>query len=196
MLSWAEVSYTFDKNLDLEEIEEFQLHLNHAVDKKMEGLQTRLDNASESDVEDPERLPCYKEHLTDVIISTYSAKLLGYELSIIALYKKIEIKIKQIVESKIAGVNPKKLSDYKYMSGKLPFKVEEVQGYKSFDELRLINNCIKHGGVVSNVLAKDYSHWEETEELSGLNEAYERLLPEVKLYVNDFVEKVYAAEST
>lgn len=196
MVSWEQLTRNFDKNIDLEDIEEMQSNLNFSVDKKLASLQERFDNASESDLEDPSRLPCYKEHLEDLMISTYSAKLLGHELSIIALYKKIEIKMKKIVLSKVQGVNERNLSYFNYFKEVIPFSVEDIEGYHSFNELRLINNCIKHGGYVDNSLASDYSNWTESDELKDLDASYDRLLPGVKAYVSNMVDSLYAIECT
>jgi hypothetical protein len=196
MVSWEQLTINYDKNIDLEDIEEMQLRLNLSVDKKLASLQKQIDNASESDLEDPSRLSCYKEHLEDLMISTYSAKLLGHELSIIALYKKIEIKMIKIVSSKLQDVTKRRLSYFDYFKKVIPFSVEGVQGYQSLNELRLINNCIKHGGYVDNSLATDYPNWIEGQELKDLDATYDRLLPGVKDYVSNMVDNLYSLDCT
>ncbi len=60
--------------------------------------------------------------------------------------------------------------------------IKTLAGYSEFDELRLINNCIKHNGVVDKKLS-GYSNWNEGDKLSKLYFSYNRL----KNGVNDFI---------
>ena len=64
---------------------------------------------------------------------------------------------------------------------------------KAQKTLRLLNNSIKHEGKVSTELAKEFPQWTQGAELSELDKAFQRLLPEVKKYVADLAERLYAA---
>ncbi|GAB3528538.1 hypothetical protein [Photobacterium alginatilyticum] len=192
MVSWSQMIKNFDKRLDIEDIEEFQLHLTKAVNRKISKLEEEYGTVSEDDMADPRDLDAYKDHLTDVMISTQSAKILGDELSILALYKKVEIKTKKIIESKVPNPKSKNLSYINNVRSILPFELETIDGYSSFNELRLLNNAIKHGGLVSNELSSKYPSWIEGDELKDLDIAYRRLLSGVELYVSTLVERLYS----
>ena len=64
--------------------------------------------------------------------------------------------------------------------------IENFESYRALDELRYINNSIKHEGVVSKELAR-FEGWTECEALSNLDTAYERLEPECLGYVRQFI---------
>lgn len=181
----------FDRRLDHDDIDEFISHLNQSFDKKLNILDNQYNSASVKDVEDPRDLDAYKDHLEDIMMGTYTSKMLGHELSIIALYKRVEIKTGKIAKRILSIPDKTKLSYIKNLIKSLPFEINTVKDYDSFNELRLLNNAIKHGGVVNNELAKEYPCWKNGEELKDLGKAYSRLLPGVKNYVTDLVEKLY-----
>lgn len=57
--------------------------------------------------------------------------------------------------------------------------LEDVPHYRAIDELRLLNNAIKHEGVVTQELSKAFTRWKMGSPLNGLDKAYERLRPRV-----------------
>jgi len=114
---------------------------------------------------------------------------LGDELSIIALYKKIELTRKRILKKSLDNLNERKLSDFDYLKNDLGFDVTLIAGAASIDELRLINNAIKHEGNVTRGLAC-YQGWIEGEKLSGLGAAYKRLATESEVYIASLVDEI------
>jgi soluble cytochrome b562 len=192
MATWAQVLKSFDKQLDHREIDEFLRHLNKSVNSHIRELEKEIKNQSPDKVEDPRDLNDYRDYLEERIMYLYATKVLGDELSIIALYKKIEIHTNRIIKRKFPTRDAKKLSDIKYLKDKLQLDIKTVEGYSSLNELRLINNSIKHEGKVSAELAKQFPSWKEGAKLSDLDLSYKRLLPGVNQYVKDLVEKLYA----
>ena len=192
MVTWENAFKNFDKRLEHDDIDEFRSHLNRSFDKKLNTLQSQYDNASEKDVEDLCDLDAYKNHLEDIMIDTYSSKTLGHELSIIALYKRVEIKTGKVAKTQLAIDTSVRLSFFKNLCKILPFDIKAVNGYNSFNELRLLNNDIKHGGFVTKELSEFCPHWKFGDEIKGLEKDYIRLLPGVKNYVTDLVEKIYS----
>ncbi|SGZ10119.1 Putative uncharacterized protein [Moritella viscosa] len=188
---WEKFFKNFDKRLDVEDIYEFQTHFNGAVDRKLKLLDEQYKNLSEEGMEDPMDLDRYKDHLEDIMISTYSAKTLGHELSIIALYKKVELKIKKLAPRFIKNADSKNFSYYKQVIKAFPF-IENLGGFDSYHELRLLNNAIKHGSEVSSELSTNFPIWIVGEELKDLDKAYERLLPGVLKFVSNFAEELHA----
>jgi hypothetical protein len=57
-----------------------------------------------------------------------------------------------------------------------------LQGFPEINEIRLINNAIKHDGKVNRALAA-YPGWVIGDELKNLDAAFSRLAPGAKLYM-------------
>lgn len=104
------------------------------------------------------------------------------ELCILALYKKLEIKTAKLLKAFYPKLDASKLHKIDYLKKKLGFDITMLSGYPSMDELRLINNAIKHAGVVSQPLANKYPTWVAGDPLINLDEAFQRLAPGVESY--------------
>lgn len=193
MPSWKQVLKNFDKRLDHDEIDEFLDHLNASLNRRIKRFEEEERNLSPEQFEDPRDIDGYRDHLNDLAASVYEAKALGDELSIIALYKKVEAHTGRVVKKKVPTAATANLSYFKQLCGALPFDIKTVDGFAGFNEIRLLNNSIKHEGMVSAELAKEFPQWTQGAELSELDKAFQRLLPEVKRYVADLAEKLYAA---
>ena len=119
---------------------------------------------------------------------------LAHELSIVALYKEIEIKASLLFKEYMPSKYPKKLYfDDENIDDKFKIDLKDIPEYDSFNELRLINNSIKHSGYVNNKLSiKFKERWgNEGDELNDLKEAYDRLKPEVITFFNNLFDLVY-----
>lgn len=196
MSSWERIFKNFDKQLDHEDIDEFLDHLNASVNRRIRKLEDEYKNLTVDQFEDPRDIDAYRDHLGEIITSSYDAKALGDELSIVALYKKVESKTGRIVKRLIPATSHKNLSYFKQFCEALPFDIKTVNGFASFNELRLLNNSIKHGEVVSQELADNFPSWIVGAELKGLDSAFARILPGVETYVSDIVENIYAHSQT
>jgi len=119
------------------------------------------------------------------------AQKLGYELCIVALYKQVELHTKQVVKRNFPSVDEKALFNFAKLKAALPFKIGKLKNYAAVNELRLINNAIKHEGRVSKELAKYYPIWKAGEKLDGLEFALNRLSPLLQKYVEEFVTAAY-----
>lgn len=182
-----------DKRLDHDEIDMFLGLLKISISRQMKELEEEKRNLSTEQFDDPREIDAYKSHLEDIAGSLYATQVLGDELSILALYKKIEVHTIRVVKKKLPSTANKNLSIFSNLKESLlPIKIESIDGYSGFNELRLINNSIKHSGKVSSELAKEFPHWKKDAELSDLESTYQRLLPEVERYVSDLTEKLYA----
>jgi hypothetical protein len=113
------------------------------------------------------------------------------ELAIIALYKKIELTRKRILKRFFPALNERKLSCFDYIKNELPFDITKIDGADGVNEIRLINNSIKHQGKVSKELA-NYQGWVEGRELKGLGEAYKKLAPKSEQYIASLVDAIEA----
>ena len=101
---------------------------------------------------------------------------MGTELLIMGLYKQCEVYIKTIVENKYPNESKKVKKAHCSIKSTLV-------GYVAIDELRLINNSIKHQGTVSALLASSYSYWNLDQEFGDLATVYERLKHNVTKYI-------------
>lgn len=113
---------------------------------------------------------------------------LGGQLAIVALYRIVELKTSKMLGWKWTEVDIKKMNLYKADSlakalrRELGIDIKALLGFAAVDELRLLNNAIKHQGRVSAQLAK-YPGWVEGEPLRELGAAYTRLAPSVPGYL-------------
>ena len=73
--------------------------------------------------------------------------------------------------------------------------VEALNNYRAVDELRLINNAIKHENKLSKPLAK-YNGWIGETELGDLERAFERPSAKIPEYMKDLMEKLIAAKKS
>ncbi|EJC62457.1 hypothetical protein QWA_10329 [Alcaligenes faecalis subsp. faecalis NCIB 8687] len=192
MDSWSQLFMNLARNLDHEEIDEFLMHLHSSTTRRLNKLDEENKNLTENEFEHPEDMHFYKDHLFDQAIATEAARNLGNQLSIVALYKKVELQTSRMIKELIPEAASKNLSYFNQLSNILPFDIKTLNGFSSFDELRLLNNSIKHGSIVSSELAKNYPDWRVKSEIEKIDGAYERLLPGVKQYVFDMGTRLYS----
>lgn len=193
MVTWSQTIRNWDRRLDHEDIDEFLDYLNTSVNRRIGRLEKEIQNLAPERFIDSRDMEPYREHLYDLAASAYAVKSLGDELSIIALYKKVEIHTGRIVKRIIPAAASVNISYFGTLCKTLPFDINTVNGFAGYDELRLLNNSIKHDGKVSVELASKYPHWARGAELRDLDVVFQRLLPEVKKYVADLAEKLHAA---
>ena len=192
MVTWEQSIKNYDKKLDHDEIDEFLDHLNTSVNQRIKKLADEFKSLSPDQFEHPNDIDGYREHLIELMASSSDSKALGDELSIVALYKKVERHSGRVIKKQIPSAASKNLSYFNQLSDSLPFGIDTIEGFSNFNELRLVNNAIKHGGTVSEELSIKFPNWIENDEISSLDKVFQRLLPGVKLYVADLVEKLYA----
>ena len=119
---------------------------------------------------------------------------LADELSIVALYRAVEVNTARIVVYEFGLAEKAKASRIesleKLLWTKKGLKLDTVPYYRAIDELRLLNNAIKHAGIVTETLANKYPRWHKDKPLSGLDKAYKRLRPKVPIYILRLAERM------
>lgn len=119
---------------------------------------------------------------------------LADELSIVALYRVVELNTARIVVYEFGPAAKQKASRIDgvkdLLMKNMGLKLETVPHYRAINELRLLNNAIKHEGVVSDDLAKAFPRWKRGSALSGLDKAYKRLGPRVPIYILRLSERM------
>lgn len=121
---------------------------------------------------------------------------LADELSIVALYRVVEISSAQILtyDLGLTGKAKKKASRIDGVKDLLlknkGLRLETVPHYRAINELRLLNNAIKHSGVVTEDLSKASPRWKQDNQLRGLDKTYKRLRPSVPNYILRLAERM------
>lgn len=107
---------------------------------------------------------------------------IGEELAIIGLYKTIEITIKKCARLSTLFSEEEILKMYNFKLMKKSFKnqnifFENIENFREFNELRLINNCLKHSGMVNHDLIKINPSFEKlNNEIQNSSEHFKRLI--------------------
>ncbi len=137
---------------------------------------------------------CYYEARRDEENELYE---LLQELTILSAYRYLEVALSTRIAEHFPNLDSRQLHKNHHAQRQFPF-LKTLVGADAVDELRLLNNCIKHSGRVSRELARRYPTWREGEPLSGLNAAYERIAPFIGAYWVDFVQSIkeFANECT
>ena len=191
-LSIGKFFENFDRRIDSEALDEFRGHLENSIRRREMSLEKEYSSLSEENFEDPRDIDCYRGHLSDQMYFVSEVRSLGNELCIVALYKQIELHTKRVAKRNFPSLNERQLFNIASLKAALPFDLEALPQFAAFDELRLLNNAIKHEGLVSDELANSYPYWVASEKLKELDKCYDRLLPLVQEYVKAFVSEAYA----
>lgn len=122
----------------------------------------------------------------ELFIAEVTTELAG-EMMIIALYKTIEIAIKSMTRASELFTEAQLESFYRVGELKKQLKtkvvdVETLKHYKAYDELRCINNAIKHSGIVGTELAS-YPGFNKGQKITDLHTHYYRLRDDVDRFL-------------
>jgi hypothetical protein len=114
---------------------------------------------------------------------------LSCQLAVVALYMKMELRIKRACRIAYREIKAEQLYKLHCLEKELKrrgIKIRNLPHISSFDELRCINNDIKHGGVVGKELAK-YPGWKLGDNLSNIDTAYERIAPDCRSFIFELI---------
>ncbi|WP_337127525.1 hypothetical protein [Proteus terrae] len=122
------------------------------------------------------------DHIQDEVFNAGKAIELYNELSFIALYKTMEINIKNaaIYSDLFTQEQIKKffkidelIKEFK----KIKIEIKKIEKYSSFNELRVLNNCIKHSGLVTKGLENiDSAYGKKGDTIKIPSNRFEQLL--------------------
>ena len=134
------------------------------------------------------------EFLADEAQELDTVSYLADELSIVALYRVVEINTARIVAYEFGPTFKTKASYIarlkKLLRERKGIALDKVPHYEAINELRLLNNAIKHAGEVTEELANAYPRWHKGGRLTGLDKAYKRLRPKVPIYILRLAERM------
>ena len=200
-------------NHSMEEIE-FSIRLEFDVIKEFIPSIVKVHNENIKDLKnkdfswssDPDFCSKYCEFLSD------SMKNLSFQLAIISLNKHIEVNLKKIFK---VHTPSEKLNSNNFYIGKqkeffnseILIKIKEnsevkrnkiddfekIPYYSSYNEIRIINNAIKHGSYISKELSEISNFWKKNEgidfnKINVIEEVYEKLLVNSDFFLREVVK--------
>lgn len=113
------------------------------------------------------------------------------EMQILALYKTTETEIKTMLKVGKIEKAENLLKKFNVTSLSKIYPIEKIKNYDAFNELRLLNNIIKHNNCIINKELADLSGLTEGEEIASFNQIYERLRKSIIEFTNDLKDQLF-----
>jgi hypothetical protein len=177
-------------------IEGFRTLVSNSLNKQR-GDRRRLQEHSEATWRDSDnpweafKDRCYDDGRLDELDELDS---LADERAILGLYRFVEIERNRVLLERFPALDASRIHNITYLNQIPPF-LRTLFGAPAIEELRLLCNCIKHSGRVSQALAKANPARHHGDRLGALKSDYERLAPYVNAYCVDFVRGGYPLDS-
>lgn len=196
-LPWPEV-FSRLANFQIDFLERLLDMVNTQRNKALEELKQR---AKEEEKEDFRRTKQEYEASIDAFVDERwlldEAQSQAEQLSIVGLYRTVEFLTKKIISRPYYGhkAKIKECHDWCKLKKNLEkdffgFDLSNIVSYDTVDELRRLNNAIKHNdGVVTAKLA-EFSGWKEGEKIRNLRPHFDRFAAHIPKYLADFTEKL------
>ncbi|WP_163002958.1 hypothetical protein, partial [Pseudomonas viridiflava] len=141
--SFESVLRNFSLRVGAEALDEFRYHLETALANSESALQERYSGLVGDEFECPEHREHFEGALSDEAWQLDQIKYLGDSLAIVGLYRLVETQLTKAILANHPRMGEKEKAAV--MAGKTNFvKPRKLLGYKATDELRLINNSVKH----------------------------------------------------
>lgn len=193
-IRFLSVLENFDKRFDTDDLDEFRDLVRSSLRRQERALEKDSESLKNMDDGYDENIYGYASHIEDRWILLRDVDNLAGQLLVVALFRQTELHIKRVVKRTDPNVDPSKLFNFKALKSALPFKIELLPNFDSFNELRMLNNAVKHQGKVGDELSTNFPSWKLGEDLTGLESAYERLKPEISEFIKGLVAACYAAK--
>ncbi|MBR5966238.1 MAG: hypothetical protein IK015_09020 [Treponema sp.] len=159
-------------------------------------LKKKYEKASKIENADPEDVYPGIEEEYD-LYEGYEKEM--YKALVVLLYSRIEIKLKDILNiyDHSYTIYNKKIERFDFKKIEKAFKnlfsiiIKKIELFNSFDELRELNNCLKHKEIVSNELKKkNRGRWRQGEEIKLTKDDLDRLLPNSKKFFLNLIDEL------
>lgn len=190
--TFESVLRNFSLRVGTEALDEFRSHLKKSLANSEAALQDTYSNLVDDEFECPEHREHFEGALSDEAWQLDQIKYLGDSLAIVGLYRLVETQLTKAIIANHPTMDENKRAEV--IAGRtLLVKPRKLLGYKAANELRLINNCVKHeDSKVTPKLARGFRSWKLGERMEDLDTHYDRLKPEVLMYVKEFISAIYA----
>lgn len=170
-----------------------------AASESLNNFKTKLEE-KEKDIESDANLSnADKNYLIHLLGDDHYENNLIRELSsemvIVGLYKTVEIVIKLMLKYSELFTDREQRNIYRIAELKKEVKkkvvdIETLDGFSSYDELRCINNTIKHNDNTVQIDLAHFNNWTKGDKLSKLWNHYNKLKPGVRKFVYKLSEKL------
>lgn len=161
---------------ECDDIDRFRQHVQDGATARKRSLERRARSLP----------PEIQEMLAEDLWELDRISELADQLSIVGLYRVAEINTARMLGhgfGKAAMKNASSLDNLTKFLKQNHVTLASVPHFRAIDELRLLNNAVKHDGRVTGRLSQKYRSWKEGGKLEGLGKAYERLRPKVPAYI-------------
>ncbi len=174
-------------NLNIAYIDKFRDLVSKSIEDEFEHINSNYEAHKQIHHENLESEYMNFSSIQDDAVFMNDVSHLADELSIVALYKLFEQKHKSLIAfHRKENDKSKHYSRWENVEEALPEEAKNLPTFKSVDELRLVNNAIKHEGVVSKELSKKFpAYGEAGNEFSELDKTFMRLKPCAISYIRE-----------
>jgi hypothetical protein len=169
--------------MGVEELDRFRAHVRDAAAAQRRSIERRAAGLPDE----------VQEFLADDLHELDGISDLADQLAIVALYRVVEINTGRILAHRFGAAargNASYVGRLRKLLKQHGVDIERIPHYRAVNELRLLNNAIKHAGHVTAELASEYARWKQDQELTGLGAAYERLKGRVPSYIFRLAERL------
>lgn len=179
-------------NHSFDVIDEFQIHLDSAWSQSEARLRKEYEGLNSAGFENEHDMEDYRSLLEDDYYQLGEVKKLGQALALSGLYRQFETQVMRVLGTTFPNMSKTKKANILRGIPEPEIDCSRLVGFAAVDELRLLNNIIKHAGSKASAeLATKYPSWVENTELADLDKAYARLKPLVRQYTHAFVNEAY-----
>jgi hypothetical protein len=186
----------FDQLFDTDYLDEFRNLAGLSLRRQRRAIEKESESINQLEDDDEGHTADYASHIEDRWVLLQDVENLAGQLLVVALYRQTELHIKRVVKRAHPNVDMRNLFIFEKLKKVVPFDIEILPKFATFNELRLLNNSVKHQGKVSDELSDKFPSWKHGEELIGLDAAYERMKPEVAEFIRHFVNSCHQAKKT
>jgi len=174
---------------DIETIDGFRAHVEQGAVARRSAIERLASGLSDDEAQD-----YLADNFADNLAELDVISALGDEFAIIGLYRVVEIFRGRILRARYGATIPNPTYIQRVRDFLLKHHGIDIDGiphHRAIDELRLLNNAIKHDqAVVSAELAYAFPRWKEGKCLTGLDATYKRLKDHVASYIFAFATRV------
>jgi len=190
-MGFNKVLENYLSTIDTDSLDRLKELVDLSITNELGDIDSKLNIIKSSNSKDSS---IHKESLVDDALTLFTVKDNFNALSIIGLYRLIEEKHKQILPEKIKrNGNKVNYSFWDNVYDELPQTIKGDESYRNIDELRLINNAIKHGSISDDLHRINSSFGDVGDELdySRLEGVYNQM----KSYAEQYVRLLFDAFS-
>lgn len=169
---------------ELIELAELHLHNRELYEEKQEAFERNGSSLRE-----------YEYHCIQEMQFIEDEAFVLLEVKIIYAYKHFEITFKKLLASAYDDKNAKKLYNWREFTQYLISKnidIRSVNGFKEVDQLREVNNSLKHSSEISNETIKKIEEFKKKKsfEAKDLEDFYLRVKKYPKIFLQNLVIKI------